>query len=196
MVTSVIQDTYSGESTDGLDAFQPVQVDVVEQWLQLSANAPDPQAAMEYAQRALGAQPNNPRVHQSVQRCVLDRLNQDAFVAFLAETSEHYLVRLRTVQPVMMPKVRAQAEVFPDGDRTRGERALSKVWWLVLGLIPAGVGTLILSPWVAVKAWQALSQNGADAREQRLGWLSLGLTLVLAGLGAFFSLLLLLHLIG
>ncbi len=172
---------------------QPNELD---DWLQQSEQAADTYTALEYAQRAVGEHPDDPRVHQSIQRHVLTTLNQDAFVAFLAETDQNYVISFRHSRPVMVPKVRSKAEVFPTSDRTPGEKALGQVWWVVLGLVPLGLGALILAPMVLQSGWRALNARQADGREQRLGWLTIFLTLNLAGLGAFFTLLLILHLIG
>ncbi len=80
----------------------------VEALIRNSRKAQNPQVALEYAQRAVDALPDDPKVQESVQRSVFSRLNQDAFVAFLAETDKHYVITFRNSRPVVIPKVRAQ----------------------------------------------------------------------------------------
>lgn len=68
--------------------------------------------------------------------------------------------------------------------------------WVVLGLVPAGVGALVMSPLVVRRALRVFGQRGSRAREQRLAWLAAMLALGLGFVGALFTLLLALHVIG
>jgi hypothetical protein len=168
----------------------------VETLLKASRGAQDPHTALEYAQRAIDALPDDPQVQENVQRSVFCKLNQDAFVAFLAETDKHYVITFRNSRPIVVPKARTQPEIFPAPKRTEGERALGMLWWLIVGLLPAGIGALILSPLTAGRAVDILWRKDMDAREKRLAWVTIFLAGVLGLLGMFFSLLLVLHLIG
>lgn len=162
----------------------------------MSQRTQDPQAALEYAQRAVHLTPDDPRVRESVLQSILDRLKQDPFIAFIAENAKTYVVSLRDSRPIVVPKVRSEPEVYPPAQQTDGERALGMVWWLLLGIIPVGIGSLVLSPLVASRALKATGHSKATAQEQRQGVVALLLTLLLALLGAVFTLLLVLHLIG
>lgn len=174
----------NGSSSDG----------EIERWLQLS-KVPDPRAASDYAQRAVELQPDDPRVIETVQHNVLQKLNRDSFVAFLAETDKTYIVTLRNARPIAIPKAREQPEIFPSPERTDGERAVGMVWWMVLGLIPSGIGALILSPFVMRRGLRILNRK-SDPREERLAWLSVMLAAGFGLVGAFFALLLGIHLAG
>ncbi len=168
----------------------------VERLLELSRQAPDSRTALEYAERAVDLSPDDPRVQESVQRSVLARLHEDAFVAFVAETDRTYVVNFRNSRPIVIPKARTEPEPFPAAPRTEGEHVLGMIWWMLLGLLPAGIGALILSPIVVPRALRILMQHDASAREQRLAWVALNLASGLGLLGAFFTLLLVLHLVG
>ncbi len=175
----------------------------VETLLKTSLEAQDHDTALEYAQRAADALPDNPQVQESVQRSVFTTLNQDAFVAFLAETEKHYVITFRNSRPIMIPKARTQPEIFPTTHKhTDGERAQGMLWWLLLGLVPVGIGALILSPLILGHAIDILfrkdtSVTAATAfREKRLAWVSIFLAGLFGVLGMFFTLLLVLHLIG
>lgn len=165
----------------------------VELWLQKSRQADDPQDALEYAQRAVDLRPHDPRVLEGLQQSVLERLRQDAFVAFVAETEQTYVITFRNSRPIVVPKTRTPPEVFPPEARTAGERVFGRVGWIVLGLIPVGVGALFLSPLVMRQAAEVLLRPHESARERRLAWLTLFLASGLGLLGAFFTLLLALH---
>jgi len=168
----------------------------VESLLKASLEAHDQHTALEYAQRAADALPDDPQVQESVQRSVFTRLNQDAFVAFLAETEKHYVISFRNSRPVVVPKARTQPEIFPDPKRTEGERLLSMLWWMLLGLVPLGVGALVLSPLTAGRAIDILWRADTGPREKRLAWIAILLAVVFGVLGMVFALLLVLHIIG
>ncbi len=167
-----------------------------EQLLLLSRYIPDEQAALEYAQRAAELHPEDPRVQESVQRSVLAHLSHDAFVNFVADNAKNYVITFRNSRPVLVPKAYAQPEAFPSQERTVGERALGMIWWMLLGLLPVGVGALVLSPIVIRRAWEAGHRRGADARERRLAGLAMILASGIGLLGALFTLLLVLHLVA
>ncbi len=168
----------------------------VEALIRNSRAAQNPQAALEYAQRAVDVLPDDPKVQETVQRSVFSRLNQDAFVAFLAETDKHYVITFRNSRPVVIPKARAQPEIFPNPRRTEAEYALGMLWWVILGLVPIGIGALIMSPLTAGRAVSVLLQPGLNSREKRLACTTILLSGILGLLGMFFALLLVLHLIG
>jgi hypothetical protein len=168
----------------------------VEAWIEISRQAQDPDAALEYAQRAANLRPDDPRVHESVQRSVIGTLDHDPFVAFLAETEKTYIVTLRSPRPIVVPKGRMQPEVFPTAQPTRGERALGMVWWMALGLLPAGIGALILSPFVVRRGVDVLKGQVSDNREKRLAILTIFLAFGIGALGGLFTSLLLLHMIA
>ena len=167
-----------------------------EELLQLSSATRDPQEALDYAQRAVELNPDDARAQGALQRAMLAKLNQDAFVAFLAETAKTYVVHLRQPRPLVVPKTRAQPEVFPPDKRTPGEHVWVLVWWLILGLVPAGVGALLFSPVVFARSLAVLNKPGVTPRDRKLALSALGATIALALLGAAFTLLLILHTIG
>ncbi len=168
----------------------------LEQLLTLSRYIPDPQAALEYAQRAAELRPEDPRVQESVRRSILAHLNRDAFINFVAENAKDYVITFRNSRPILVPKTYAQPEVFPSQERTAAERALGMIWWMVLGLFPVGIGALALGPIVIRRAWEAAQQRSADARERRLAHLAMTLASGIGLLGAFFTLLLVMHLVA
>lgn len=175
---------------------QPLTRDNVEQWLEMSHQTRDPDAALDYAQRAADARPDDPRVQETVLQSVLGALHRDPFVAFVAENEKNYIITFRNSRPVVVPKVRAQPDIFPPSEQTDAERILGKVWWLLLGLIPAGIGAVLLSPILFFRAWAVAQNQSRNPYQQRLALLTCLLACVIGLVGTFFTLMLLLHLIG
>ncbi|MGZ6317305.1 MAG: hypothetical protein ACXWNQ_08605 [Anaerolineales bacterium] len=165
----------------------------LEMLLHQARTAPDSDAALEYVQQAVDMLPDDPRVQASAQLRVFEKLNRDAFLAFLAETDKQYVIKFRNSRPFSVPKARGPQELYPPVKRNDGERALGMMWWLILGLIPAGLGAVILSPFVVGRAIAALQHNSADGREQRMAWTAILLALTLGFLGLLCTALLTIH---
>src|SRR5512133_779452 len=142
----------------------------LEQLLHQARVARSPEEALEYVQRAVDMLPDDPRVQSSVQLNLFDRLSSDAFLAFLAETDKRYVISLRNSRPFAVPKSRAEAELYPPARRTDAERALRMMWWMILGLIPAGLGAIILSPIALGYGIRALQNDYQDPRQHRMAW--------------------------
>lgn len=170
----------------------------IDHLIKTSLEAQDHHTRLEYAQRAADALPDDPQVQESVQRSVFATLNQDAFVAFLTETDKHYMITFRNPRPIMVPKARMKPEIFPKRKGTDGERAQGMLWWMLLGLLPVGIGALILSPLTMGHAIDILLRKDTNSlpREKRLAWVSIFLAGMFGILGMFFTLLFILHLIG
>jgi len=168
--------------------------EMVEQWLEQAAHAPDPHTALDYAQRAIDLRPDDPRVQASVQRSMFQRLVHDAFLAYMAETDRNYVVTFRNSRPVAVPKARAQPEPYPR--TTPSERLWRLIGLMLLGLLPAGLGALLLGPLVLPRAVAILTDGHSDAREQRSAWLALVVGGLIGLVGAVLSLVLLLHIIA
>lgn len=166
----------------------------LETLLHQARTAHSPEEALEFAQRAVDMVPNDPRVQSSVQLSLFDKLNRDAFLQYLAETDQRYVIAFRNSRPFAVPKARNEPEAYPPLHRTDAERALRMMWWLILGLIPAGLGTIILSPIALRFGIRALQQNSRDPRQHRMAWAAIGIALALGVLGVFFAALLVLHL--
>jgi len=166
----------------------------LESLLHQARTARDGDAAMEYVQSAVDLGPDDPRVQSSVQLSVFSKLSADAFVAFLAETGNRYVITFRNSRPFTVPKARNEPEPYPPARRTDAERALGMMWWMIIGLIPAGLGAVILSPFAISRAIRSLQRDYPDPRQHRTAWIAIFVALGLGLLGIFFGALLLLHL--
>jgi hypothetical protein len=164
--------------------------------LEIMRGMHDPEEALDFAQRAVRMQPADPRVQASLLRVVEEQLKRDPFVAFLAETDDHYVITFRHSRPIVVPKARTNREVFPPVQRAEGERVLGMVWWVALGLVPVGIGAIILSPLIVRRALGVINRPEAAPRDQRLAWVALLLAALLGCVGDLFALLMVIHLVG
>jgi hypothetical protein len=164
--------------------------------LEIMRGMRDPEDALDFAQRAVRMQPDDPRVQASLLRVLEEKLRHDPFVAFLAETDDHYVITFRHSRPIVVPKARTNREIFPPLQRSEGERVLGMVWWVALGLVPVGVGAIIASPLVVRRALRVINRREAAPRDQRLAWVALLLAAALGCVGDLFVLLLVIHLAG
>ncbi len=169
----------------------------LEMLLHQARTARSPEEALEYVQRAVDMLPNDPRVQSTVQLRLFDKLSNDAFLGFLAETANRYVVEFRDSRPFSVPKARAEPEPYPPVRRTEAEKALRMMWWMILGLIPAGLGAIVLTPLAlrhGIRSLQSDTEN-RDPRQHRIAWMGILVALALGVLGVFFAALLLLHLL-
>jgi hypothetical protein len=179
----------TGDPTDSVNRAQ------LEALLHKARTAGDRDTALEYVQRAVDLRPDDPRVLSSVQLSMFDKLSSDAFLAFLAETDGRYVITFRNSRPFSVPKARNEPEQYPPQHRTEAERAMRMMWWMILGLVPAGVGAVILSPLALRHGIRALQRDYKDPQQHRMAWAAIFVALSLGLLGAFFSALLVLHLL-
>ncbi len=171
------------------------KINDVDTCLEMSRNSKDPHIALEYIQRAIDLTPDDSRVHAMLLNLLRTRLNEDPYILFLAETEKNYIVTFRHARPIIVPKTRGESEIFPSRAKTDGERLLGMIWWMALGLVPAGLGAVILFPSVMTGAFDVLTRRGAVPRDQRMAWVALVLACMLGGGGIILSFLLFLHLL-
>ncbi len=167
----------------------------LEMLLHQARTASDGDQALEFVQRAVEMHPEDPRVQSHVQLRLFEKLGSDAFLAFLAETEQRYVISFRRSRPISVPKARAEPEPYPPSQRTEAEKALRMMWWMLLGLVPAGIGAVVLSPFAIWHGVRALQRDGHDLRQERMAWAAIFVALGLGILGAFFTALLVLHLL-
>ncbi len=167
----------------------------VETLLHKARTAHDSDQALQYVQRAVDLVPDDPRVQSTVQLNLFDKLSSDAFLAYLAETDRRYVISFRDSRPISVPKARNNPEPYPPKHRTEAERAMRMMWWMVIGLIPAGLVTIILSPLALRHGIRSLRRESRDPEQHRMAWAAIFMALLLGALGVFFAALLLLHML-
>lgn len=170
--------------------------DNAEAWLRLSSTESDSRRALEDVQRAVDLRPNDPAIQAGLRYVLFDRLKDDPFVEFLAETDKNYVVTLRHSRPVVIPKARNKAQVYPPPRLSDSERVAQMVGWMALGLVPAGLGAFVLAPVVIQRALQVLRSRRLAPREHRVALMALVLAAGIGLLGEVLFGLFLLHWLG
>lgn len=174
-------------ATGGVDSSQ------INTLLREARTAGNSDQALQYLERAVAMVPDDPRVQSTVQLSLFDKLRGDGFLAYLAEADRRYIIAFRDARTFSVPKSRNEPEKYPPGKRTEAEQAMKMMWWMLLGLIPAGLGTLIISPLAIRHGIRALQQDKNNRQQHRLAWAAIITSLVLSMLAVFFGALLLLH---
>jgi hypothetical protein len=134
-------------------------------WIGLAESAPDIHGKIRAFNHALDVDPGNIRARRGLYDCMAQLLKRDPRLEYRGETSSQY--RLRTAEQFEFthPKDRAPAEVPTPGEKTQ-RRLYGWLKWAVVGLMPAGLGTLFFGPLATLGAVQALRQP-LDERERR-----------------------------
>lgn len=185
-----------GDAEQWLEQVVAAEPTHLEAWLWLSSVSEDNAKALERLQHAAQLAPHDPRVQYALQRAMLHVLERDAFIAYLSESSETYTIALRSVQPIVVSKARGLPEVFPLPSLTEGQQVLRLVSWMVVGLIPAGLGTVLMLPYMLWRSLRLLLARGLDPVEGRRAQLAVSLTLGLGLASGLLCALLLLHLLA
>jgi hypothetical protein len=121
-------------------------------------------------------------------------LRKDAFLSYQGETDLIYKICTPAEFHFIHPKDRATAVSFPPQNSPPSRTAINWLGWAALGLLPAGVGTLIFAPLALTAAIKLLRQQG-ELIDRRRAWIVIGgaIILLLIALALFF--ILILHLV-
>lgn len=126
-------------------------------------------ARLFYLSQALTYAPGHPIACQWMYESLWRLLHEDAFLGYLGEDDRRYDVQTGAGLAVAVSKNRAVPLVYPPLTPSPLQPALRWLWWAFLGLLPAGLGTLLCAPVAAVVALrvpQPLSQ--ADRTRRRV----------------------------
>jgi hypothetical protein len=87
--------------------------------------------------------PDSAPARQALGRSLQALLQQDAYLAYRGETARSYRLSTAAGFEFLHPKDRAPVEPFPPSVPSPAGRAFTWLAWSLLGLIPAGLGTLV-----------------------------------------------------
>jgi disulfide bond formation protein DsbB len=121
-------------------------------------------------------------------------LRKDAFLAYQNETNDHYTVRTLEEFQFVHPKDRGMPDIFPRQGPAPARKAINWLGWSVVGLIPAGLGTLLCAPLAMLAAIRLLRQENSLSDRHR-AWVILGSGIVLWLVALVFLIILILHLV-
>jgi hypothetical protein len=112
--------------------------------------------ALAYLSQALLFNPNFTPARRKMYQFLQRLLQKDAFLAYVDETENFYRVHNAAGLPLVVPKERAIIPPYPPQKLSLLQWAYRWLGWALLGLLPAGLGTLICAPVamvLAVVAW-------------------------------------------
>lgn len=144
--------------------------------------------------KELELNPQNAAARQALYETMQQMLQKDAFLAYQNETNEHYIVSTIADFQIVHPKDRAMPELFPRLEQPPSQNAMNWLGWSLLGLIPAGLGTLVCAPVAMFAAIKLLLQKNAIS-DRRRAWVVLGSVIVLWLIALVFVIILILHLV-
>jgi hypothetical protein len=142
----------------------------------------------------LGLNPEDSVARQALYETMQKILRKDAFLAYLSETNTFYTISTPTDFQFIHPKDRAIPEQFPHKEFVPSQSAISWLGWSIIGLIPAGVGTMVIAPLAMVAAIKLLRQQ-VPLIDHRRAWIVLGAAIVLWLFGLAFFIILILHMV-
>jgi len=137
--------------------------------------------------------PENAAARQALYQTMQQILRKDAFLAYQNETNDHYTIRTFSKFEFIHPKDRALPDIFPRQEQPPAQKAMTWLGWSLVGLIPAGLGTLVCAPLAFLAAIQLLLQEDSPA-DRRRAWVVMGSAAVLWLIALLFLLILILHL--
>jgi hypothetical protein len=185
------QDTYAESKPVVRDGPSPVDA-----LLEDGGTLDDVLTSLHRIQRAAQAAPDDPRVVDAVRRLMLNVLERDAFIDYLAEDERRYVVSARAADVLTVPKLREAQDPFPPKKSTKGQRLLRLCLWMLAGLLPAGMLTLALWPIVSRRALRLAHSHPDSSIEARRAILALRLALALGVVAVVLAGLLFLHWLG
>jgi hypothetical protein len=138
--------------------------------------------------------PENADARQALYQTMQQMLRKDAFLAYQNETNDHYTIRTFAEFQFVHPKDRAMPDIFPQLEQAPAQKAINWLVWSLIGLIPAGLGTIVCAPLAMFAAIKLLLRNNSLS-ERRRAWVVLGSAIVLWLIALLFFLILILHLV-
>jgi hypothetical protein len=162
-------------------------------WLWCAGTADSLDETIAALSQALTRNPANDIARKRLYEAMERQLRQDAFLAYVGETRDFYYVRTATNLRFAHPKDRAQPEpVAPP--KLPARTAFRWLGWALVGLPPAGLGTLLCAPMAALAAIRLLAGHPSPV-DRRRGWVVLGSASILWLFALVFIGLLILHLL-
>jgi hypothetical protein len=127
-----------------------------EVWLARAETAPSIEEKLLCLSRLHTLSPYHPDAQRKTYSVLREMLYQEPFLAYLDETDHLYQVRNGPALAVTLPKYRAVPERYPPDRPKSIHRAYRFLALALLGLVPAGLGTLFLAPMAALTAFSAI----------------------------------------
>jgi len=137
--------------------------------------------------------PYYPAAQRKTYSILREMLREEPFLAYLDETENLYQVRNGPALAVTLPKYRAIPEPYPPPRPGPLAGANHLLLWALIGLVPAGLGTLVLAPMAALSAFKAFGSI-SDRKNSFRAAVVIGLAAVLWIIAIPMSIIFFLHL--
>ncbi len=160
------------------------------QWYVDTADTPDEVVAR--ISTALSQDPHNPVLRQVLHQAMDGLLRHDAFLGYVDETGQVYYVATAQRVRFAHPKDRAPVEAFPPSSPRPEQAVFRWLGWCLLGLLPAGLGTLVCAPVAMLLALRLLRRARTPADRTR-ALVAAGAAASLWLLAVFFTILVIAH---
>lgn len=167
----------------------------------IPVSSPNPSDADNFLEKSVTAlnqelelNPQNVAARQALYETMQQMLRKDAFLAYQNETNNYYTISTFAKFQFVHPKDRAMPDIFPRLEQAPSQKAINWLGWSLVGLIPAGLGTLVCAPLAMLAAIKLLLQKNSPS-DRRRAWVVLGSVIVLWLIALVFLVILILHLV-
>ncbi len=160
-------------------------------WLGLACSTESSREKITALGHVITLNPTNKVASQLLYESLLLKLKEDPFLAYEGETENFYKILDRAKFHFLHPKNRKAAPPYPPATHSKKHSPQFWLKWSLVGLIPAGLGTLIFAPLAFFSAVKHLGGSN-DKSEKRRAWMVIWLSmlawLVSAGIFTLFIL--------
>ena len=163
-------------------------------WALRASFAPSLEEKIACMNRLNELQPEQNDRRNSAYYFLKELFDRDPFLAYLNETQELYHVVNKDMMVLRIPKKRTPVEPFPPAGPSTLSPAYRWLWLAFFGLMLAGVPTLLFAPMAARAALQAGGIHSSSQLQIQSTAVQLA-AVALFGIGCFFTLLFVLHVI-
>lgn len=130
----------------------------VDAWLLRARTASSKDEALFSLSRVHLLNPDHPAAKHESYRLRWKALEEDPFLGYLNETDDLYYVRSQDFTSLPIPKDRAVPEKYPRKEQGPLAPAFRMLIWATLGLLLAGLGTLVFAPLAMSFAFRSQGQ--------------------------------------
>ena len=143
-----------------------------EAWIGRAEAAQDVQEKIASLNRALELNPTNGFARRALHACMQQLLGRDARLAYRGETSTLYRLRTPAQFEFTHPKDREALDSYPPVQGTSANAVYRWLKWSMIGLIPAGLGTILFAP-VAIVGAVTLLRHPLGQSDARRMWVAI-----------------------
>jgi hypothetical protein len=136
-------------------------------WLWFASTAETTEEVITGLSQAARLNAENETTRQALYQAMRELLERDAFLAYEGENERVYHVRTAADFTFAHPKDRSAIEPYPPAEQPPAQRALGWLGLALLGLLPAGLGSLIFAPLAMLAALRLLRQPLAPSDRVR-----------------------------